>query len=99
LKEYHDFLLTIDILIPNLVQLLGSKSTGDVLEAIKLLMYLKKFNIESSEVGIKKMIVLVWSKDKVIKEEIVNSYYNIYMNIEEFSPKIIAFNLINLLSE
>lgn len=52
----------------------------DVQETIRLIKYLKKYNITSSELGIKKMIVLVWSKDKSVKEEVLSTYWQIYMN-------------------
>ncbi|KAL4489279.1 hypothetical protein ABPG72_006343 [Tetrahymena utriculariae] len=96
-QEYQDFLHALDILIPILIQLLGSKSVYDVLETIRLLMYLKKYNITTSELGIKKMIVLIWSKEKAVKEEVMQTYWSIYMNNKEQKPQRIAKNLINLM--
>jgi len=52
----------------------------DVMETIRLLMYLKKFNIASSEMAIKKMMVLVWTKDKLVKEEVLSAYWTLYFN-------------------
>lgn len=43
-------------------------------------MYLKKYNITSSEQGIKKMIVLIWSKEKQIKEEVMQTYWSLFLN-------------------
>ncbi len=36
--------------MPNLVQLLGSKNQFDVVETIKLMIVLSKYNVQSSEV-------------------------------------------------
>lgn len=37
--------------MPNVIQLLGSRSNNDVTEAIKLIMVLNKYGIENSEKG------------------------------------------------
>ena len=60
-------------------------------------MYLKKFNIESSEVGIRKLIVLIWSKDKAIKEEVILTYWSLYIDYKDNNK--VAWNIINLLKD
>lgn len=54
------------------------------------------------------MLNLVWSKDKSVKEEVlkiliqiqvINTYWNIFMNSLEFKDKKIAENLIDLLND
>lgn len=43
------------------------------------------------------MIVLVWSKDRSIKEEVLSTYWSLYMNSKELKAKGIAKNLISLM--
>ena len=62
MQEYDIFLSSIDSTLDNVIKLLGSKSVNDITEAIKLIMVLHKFGIEKSELGIKKILVLIWSK-------------------------------------
>ncbi|KRX04791.1 hypothetical protein PPERSA_06425 [Pseudocohnilembus persalinus] len=83
-KQYSNFIEVVDILVPNLVQMLGSKNTGDVLETIRLLTQLKRFNIESAQKGMRKMLVLVFSQEKTIKEEVLNTYHSLYMDQKQF---------------
>ena len=47
--------------MPNLLQLLGSKNTGDVTETIKLILYLKQFKVASADV-----IIISYPQIKVI---------------------------------
>ena len=82
--------------MPNLLQLLGSKSIYDVQESIKFFLFLYKANIESAEEGIIKMQSLVWSKEKTIKEELLKTYWQLFFEPKEFTPKVVGKNLINL---
>lgn len=78
-REYLDFITQIDSIVPNLLQLLCSRTQGDVLESIKLLTLMKKCNLESADVGMKKMLLLIWSQEAIIKEEVLNTYWQVYM--------------------
>ena len=49
--EYEQMIWQVNIIMPDLLQLLGSKSLYDVQESIKFLLFLKKTNIESAEEG------------------------------------------------
>ncbi|KRX03620.1 Armadillo-type fold [Pseudocohnilembus persalinus] len=99
LKEYLEMITTIEEVTPLLTQLLGSKSTNDVLESIRLFLFLHKTNIECSKQGIKKMMVLIWSKEKTIKDEFVRAYWTLFLDEKEFSRAQIAQNLIYLFQE
>ena len=59
---------------------MGSKNIGDVLEAIKVFYVLKKTNIQNSDDGIRKMLVLIWSKEKGVKDEVLKTYWMLYFN-------------------
>jgi condensin complex subunit 1 len=69
--------------------LLGSKNNGDVTETIKLLLILYKTHIERSEEGIRKMLMLVWTKDKAIMNEVVRAYWSLFLDKEQFGSKVI----------
>ena len=45
------------------------------------------------------MMVLIWTKDKPVKEELLKSYWLLYFDPNEFSSKQIALNMIKLLME
>lgn len=45
------------------------------------------------------MMVLIWSKEKSIKEEILKAYYQLYFDPKEFDDKKIAYNMVKLLME
>lgn len=83
-------------MVPNLIKLLGSKNVNDVTESIKLLALLKKLQIKSSEEGLKKILVLIWSKEKIIKTEVLNTFYEIFMNDRIIKKDRICKNLIEI---
>ena len=45
------------------------------------------------------MLVLIWSKDKVIKEEVLKAYWQLFFDPKEFDSSSISYNLIHLLNE
>ena len=60
IKEYHEA-------IPVLAQILGSKNISDVLESIEFFVTAFEFGMTSAMIGIRKMLVLVWSREAGIK--------------------------------
>lgn len=96
LNEYVEMIKTIDGIMPSLMQLLGSKSIYDVTETIKLLIFLYKNNIQSSEEGIKKMKALIWVKEKQIKEEVLRAYWMLFLDDQQYGHPGVAKNLLYL---
>lgn len=47
---------------------------------MKLYLYLYKSNIECAHSGIKKMLVLIWSREKTIKDELIKTYWALFFN-------------------
>lgn len=86
LLEYSDMIRQINDIMPNLLQLLGSKSIYDVQESIKFLLFLHKTNIQSAEEGIVKMQSLIWNKEKSIREELLKTYWQLFFDDKEFKP-------------
>ena len=60
IKEYHEA-------IPVLAQILGSKNISDVLESIEFFVTAFEFGMTSAMIGIRKMLVLIWSREAGIK--------------------------------
>jgi condensin complex subunit 1 len=53
-----------------------------VTETIKLMLVLYKTNIEHSDEGIRKMLLLVWSKDKTVINEVIKAYWTLFLDNE-----------------
>ena len=81
-KFYEDgvqFIAKIHKAIPIVGTLLGSKVNADVQEAIQFFVTANEFKIENAAEGIKKMLVLVWSKEVSTKEAVIDAYSKLYM--------------------
>jgi len=96
IEEYINLLIQLERVIPNLVQLLGSKNSGDVTETIRVLINLKVYKFPYADIGIRKMLVLIWSKERNIIEELLNAYWQLYFDADTYSPERVAGNLIHL---
>ena len=68
--------------IPVTVQLLGSKVTSDVLEALEFLSTAFEFGVLGSGEGVRRGLVLVWSKEQQVREAVVAAYVRLYLNPE-----------------
>ena len=79
-KQFH-------IAIPLVCDLLSSKNITDVQEAIEFFVCAHKFAVENAIIGIKKMIVLVLSKEKSIKDLVVSAYERIYLDTTEIESE------------
>lgn len=95
-SEYKEMVNLIDKIVEIAILLLGSKNLSDIIEAINLFVSLKKLNIQSANLGIKKMLLLIVKQDEKIVEVIVESYANIYFADKEV--KLQALLLIELTS-
>ena len=63
-------------------RLLGSKVITDVLEALEFLVTAVEFKVHGSREGVRKALVLVWSKEQQIKDAIVQAYIRLYLHTE-----------------
>lgn len=94
LQEYQNMIKSINQILPEIIALLGSRGIYDVTESIKLLFLCYKTNIQEAEIGIKRMLSLIWSKEKTIQEEVQKTYWVLYLDIPSFTPQQVAQNLI-----
>ena len=62
-------------------QLLGSKNNTDAVEAVHTLVVGWQFGAEGVQAGVRKMLVLIWSKEAAIKQAVLDAYKQLF-----FSP-------------
>lgn len=88
-QYYTDALQFINALqdcVPIATQLLGSKVASDVLEALEFLSTAEQFSLSGASEGMRKAMVLVWSRDENIRKALINTYVKIYFT---FDPKVL----------
>ncbi|GJJ15002.1 hypothetical protein Clacol_009273 [Clathrus columnatus] len=115
-KRYYaeglDFIKRIESGMEIMTQLLGSKNKPEVLEAVDFFKVAHDYQFASAEVGIKKMLHLIWSKDnnsttedgmelKGIRSRLIECYRSLYFDpLPDMEPKQqvnrIARNMIEL---
>lgn len=66
--------------IPIAMQLLGSKVVSDVLESLEFLATAFEFQVGGSREGVRKALLLVWSREQQVREAVVNAYVRLYLN-------------------
>jgi condensin complex subunit 1 len=100
LKDCIKFVQHLETATPVICQLLGSKTASDVLEAINFFVMCHEFGISTAKEGVRKMLVLVWSKETAIKEALATAYKRLYIMQESEGKRsramLIADNLISL---
>ena len=62
-------------------QLLKSKQTSDVLEAIEFLVSANEFEMAGSHLAIKQMLPLISSREQAISEAVFNAYKRLYFDV------------------
>lgn len=65
--------------VPIISQLLGSKNTSDVLESIEFFVTSYEFGLSVAIIGIRRMLVLIWSKEQGVKDIVVAAYKKLYL--------------------
>lgn len=94
-KYYVDalrFIHQIESAVPVITQLLTSTTKAEVLESIKFFRLVYEYNLESAEVGIKKMIHLIWTKDnnstvedgqetRGVRSVLIETYRSLYFDV------------------
>ena len=86
--------------LPVVAQLLGSKQSSDILEAIEFFVSAFEFGLLNAMIGVRRMLALIWSQEKTIKDAVVAAYKRLYINVESNNQRTasaaIAKNLIAL---
>ncbi|XP_076036312.1 CAP-D2 condensin subunit [Oratosquilla oratoria] len=84
--------------LPLVCQLLGSKQISDIMEAIHFFVTAFEFGMLNAMTGVRKMLVLVWSKESTVKDAVVNAYRRLYINIEASNERIHAQQVVKNLT-
>ncbi|KAF8137642.1 non-SMC mitotic condensation complex subunit 1-domain-containing protein [Boletus edulis] len=102
-KKYYSealsFIKTIESSIDSVIQLLGSTNKAEVLEAMEFFRVTSQYEFQTAEVGIKRMLHLIWSKDnnqtsedgkelKGVRSRLLECYRNLYFDaLPDMEPK------------
>eukprot|EP00794_Sanderia_malayensis_P003745 gene3745-4267_t len=81
-----------------LCQLLGSKTNSDILETIDFYILAHEFSLANANEGIRKMLALIWSRDAVVKEAVVNAYKKLYIETGIDNQRNLALSVVNNLT-
>eukprot|EP00741_Cyanophora_paradoxa_P018581 tig00021070_g17937.t1 len=65
--------------MPGICQLLGSRTAGDVTEAVDFLVKAHALQLDAAEEGIRRMLLLVWSKEGDISTRVLDAFKRIYL--------------------
>ena len=76
--EYGKFLTKMDDAGELLVMMLSSKSILDTVEVIRVFKFLHPYGLPHTNTGIRKMLTLVFSKDKQIVDNVLETYKDLY---------------------
>jgi condensin complex subunit 1 len=81
-----------------LVMMLSSKSILDTVEVIRVFKFLYRYGFQHTEQGIRKMLTLIYHKDKPIVEAVIDCYQSLYFN-EDISAQEKVKNLLYLMKD
>lgn len=59
--------------MPSIVQMMRCGESSEVIEAIKMVVICREFAIIGSDIAVRELCRLVWKKDNIIKEAVVNA--------------------------
>lgn len=83
LKAAVKFAEQLKIAIPLICSLLYSSSVTDAQEAIDFFVTAYQFGVQGAIIGIRQMLVLIFSRDKNVRDAVLAAYKEVYLN----SPK------------
>ena len=98
LKDSHAFASSVYAAIPMVCQLLCSKQTSDILEAIDFFVTAFEFDVLDAMQGVRRMLSLIWSSEEDVKKAVVSAYKRLYMNMEATGSKRRALQVVSNLS-
>ena len=98
-NSFYEVLDNIDMVVPCVTQLLSSRTVSDVIESIDLFLTLHHYRVESSEKGIRKMLVLIMKNENSIKKKVIDAFSDIYFNNDKQTKEIQAAGIIQFCSQ
>jgi condensin complex subunit 1 len=90
------FVQLVSSAVPMICQLLHSRQTTDVIEAIDFFTSAYQFGMAEALVGGQQMLVLVWSQDQAVRDAVAVAYKKLYLNTESTAPRYIFVYHLNL---
>ena len=81
------FARSVHAAIPIVCQLLYSKQTSDILEAVNFFVTAFEFDVLDAMEGVRRMLSLVWSTEADVKKAVISAYKQLYMTMEGSSKK------------
>lgn len=90
---YCQFLAIVGDALETLKKMLSSKGNMDVNEAIRCIRILKKFGIEDVDEAIDKILLLVFSNENSIRNNVLETFEELYFD-RALSANIKANNLL-----
>ncbi|XP_035829509.1 condensin complex subunit 1, partial [Aplysia californica] len=98
LKNSLTFASQVQQCIPVICQLLGSKNSSDVLEAVQFFVTAVQFGVSAAQVGVRRMLVLVWSQEQTVREAVVEAYRTLYLQPKEKNQRNVAVSVVKNLT-
>ena len=99
----HELLLGVCVCVAQIIgQLMGSKIISDVLESMSFLSRARSFGLAEAETGLRKMLALVWSHEKAVRERVLATFKDLYIDQAGSNgrhrqpPQQVAHNLVAL---
>ncbi|XP_031564431.1 condensin complex subunit 1-like [Actinia tenebrosa] len=80
LQDYVNFQTQMEKAVPVICQLLGSKTISDVSESIEFFGTAYEFGLRNAIFGVRRMLVLIWSRDAAVKDSVVEAYKGLYLD-------------------
>ena len=85
LEDAVKFAEQIKIAIPLVCSLLFSNSVTDAQEAIDFFVTAYQFGVQGAIIGIRQMLVLIFSREKGVREAVLAAYEEVYLNSSKFA--------------
>ncbi|KAK4295273.1 hypothetical protein Pmani_032152 [Petrolisthes manimaculis] len=98
LKDSVGFAKLIHKALPVMCQLLNSKQSSDILEAISFFITAYEFGMLNAMTGVRRMLALVWSKEQDIKTAVVEAYQRLYIDVDASNERARALQIVRNLS-
>ena len=87
LHDSYQFANQINDALPVVCNLLGSKQSSDILEAIKFFVSAFEFGVLNAMVGVRQMLSLIWSREPTVKDAVMAAYRRLYVDSESANAK------------
>ena len=81
-QELGKFLTVLELAGPVVIMMLSSKSQLDTCEAIRALAFLHKYGFSFCKEAMKKMLTLIYSKEKNVQLAVIQCYRDLYFDAQ-----------------